>query len=175
MQANSYEDMDPITAAEDMQRESAEDDYDDQPMDETELQSIVASEIEDAISYIDSDLSPFRAQATRYYRGDPFGNEAEGSSQAISTEVRDVVNAMLPSIMRTMFSSERAVEFVPKGPEDVAMAEQATDYANYVLQSDNDGFLVMYSTFKDALIRKCGVVKTWWEDKTTVRIEEYTG
>jgi len=175
MQANSYEDMDPITAAEDMQREGAEDDYDDQPMDETELQSIVASEIEDAISYIDSDLSPFRAQATRYYRGDPFGNETEGSSQAVSTEVRDVVNAMLPSIMRTMFSSERAVEFVPKGPEDVAMAEQATDYANYVLQSDNDGFLVMYSTFKDALIRKCGVVKTWWEEKTTVRIEEYTG
>ena len=175
MKDNAYNDeIDPIGMAEDMQREATEE-SDDQPMDDAELQSIIASEIEDAVSYIDSDLSPFRAQATRYYRGDPFGNETEGSSHAISTEVRDTVNAMLPSIMRTMFSSERAVEFVPNGPEDVKVAEQATDYANYVLQSDNDGFLVMYSTFKDSLIRKCGVVKTWWDERTTVRIEEYTG
>lgn len=164
----------PIGMAEEMQREAGEESGE-KPMDDAELQSIVASEIDDAISYIDSDLSPIRAQATAYYRGDLFGNEVEGNSQAVSTEVRDVVNAMLPSVMKTMFSSERVVEFVPRGPEDVAVAEQATDYANYVLQQDNDGFNVLYSTFKDALVRKCGVVKTWWDERTSVRIEEYTG
>ena len=168
-----YEDT-PIGMAEEMQRANAEE-QGEQPMDDAELQSIIASEIDDAISYVDSDLSPYRAQATAYYRGDLFGNEVEGNSQAVSTEVRDVVNAMLPSIMKTMFSSERVVEFMPKGPEDVAMAEQATDYANYVIQQDNDGFHVMYSTFKDSLIRKCGIVKSWWDERTTVRIEEYTG
>jgi len=169
----SYENT-PIGMAEEMQREVAEMNGE-QPMDDEELQSIVGAEIEDAISYIDSDLSPFRAQATDYYRGDPFGNEEEGQSHVVATEVRDTVNAMLPSIMRTMFSSEKIVEYVPRGPEDVANAEQATDYANYVLQQDNDGFMVMYSTFKDALVRKCGIVKTWWEDRTKVRVENYTG
>lgn len=164
----------PIGMAEEMQREAVEESGG-QPMDDEELQSIIASEIEDAISYIDSDLSPIRAQATAYYRGDPFGNEVEGNSHAVSTEVRDVVNAMLPSMMKTMFSSEKVVEFVPTGPEDVASAEQATDYANYVLQQDNDGFQILYSTFKDSLIRKCGIVKTWWDERTTVRIEQYTG
>ena len=164
----------PIGMAEEMQREAGEESGE-KPMDDAELQSIVGSEIEDAISYIDSDLSPTRAQATQYYRGDLFGNEVDGNSQAVSTEVRDVVNAMLPSVMRTMFSSEKVVEFVPRGPEDVAVAEQATDYANYVIQQDNDGFMVLYSTFKDALIRKCGVVKTWWDERTTVRVEQYTG
>ena len=164
----------PIGMAEEMQREAIEESGG-QPMDDEELQSIIASEIEDAISYIDSDLSPIRAQATAYYRGDPFGNEVEGNSHAVSTEVRDVVNAMLPSMMKTMFSSEKVVEFVPTGPEDVASAEQATDYANYVLQQDNDGFQVLYSTFKDSLIRKCGIVKTWWDERTIVRIEQYTG
>ena len=164
----------PIGMAEEMQREAAEKD-DEPPMDDAELQSILAAEIDDAISYIDSDLSPIRAQATAYYRGDLFGNEVDGNSQAVSTEVRDVVNAMLPSVMKTMFSSERVVEFVPTGPEDVAVAEQATDYANYVLQQDNDGFNVLYSTFKDALVRKCGIVKTWWDERTSVKIEEYTG
>ena len=164
----------PIGMAEEMQREAVEESGG-QPMDDEELQSIIASEIEDAISYVDSDLSPIRAQATAYYRGDLFGNEVEGNSQAVSTEVRDVVNAMLPSMMKTMFSSEKVVEFVPTGPEDVASAEQATDYANYVLQQDNDGFQILYSTFKDSLIRKCGIVKTWWDERTTVRIEQYTG
>ena len=172
---NKYEDMgSPIGMAEQVQREVAMEDGD-TPMDDAELQSIIGSEIEDAISYIDSDLSPLRAQATQYYRGDLFGNEVDGNSQAVSTEVRDVVNSILPSVMKTMFSSERVVEFMPRGPEDVATAEQATDYANYVIQQDNDGFMILYSTFKDALIRKCGVVKTWWDERTSVRIEQYSG
>jgi hypothetical protein len=172
----SYEDTG-IGMAEEQQRElmEEENDYGDKPMDDTELQGIVASEVEDAITYIDSDLSPLRAEATAYYRGDLFGNEEEGNSQYVSTDVRDTVNSMLPSIMKTVFSSEKVVEFVPRGPEDVATAEQMTDYVNYVVQQDNDGFGVMYSTFKDSLVRKCGIVKTWWEEKTKIRVETYTG
>ena len=43
-------------------------------MDDSELQGIITSDLEDAVSYIDSDLSPIRAKGTEYYRGDPFGN-----------------------------------------------------------------------------------------------------
>jgi hypothetical protein len=67
------------------------------------------------------------------------------------------------------------VEFTPRGPEDVKSAQQATDYANYVFQNDNSGFLTTYAIFKDALVRKCGIAKFWWEDEERVRIEEYTG
>mgnify|MGYP006099848253 FL=1 len=172
----SYGDS-PIGMAEDQQREMLEEEseYGDKPMDDTELQGIVASEVEDAITYIDADLSPLRAEATKYYRGDLFGNEEDGNSKYVSTDVRDTVNSMLPSIMKTMFSSEKIVEFMPRGPEDVETAEQMTDYVNYVIQQDNDGFGVIYSTLKDSLVRKCGVVKTWWEEKTKIRVEKYTG
>jgi hypothetical protein len=174
----SYDDN-AMAMAEEMQRELAETEADEgdgqQPMDDTEVQSIVASEIEDAITYIDSDLSPYRAQATRYYRGDPFGNEEDGQSQVVATEVRDTVNSMLPSIMRVFFGTEKTVEYMPRGPEDVASSEQATDYANYVLNQDNDGFMVLYGTFKDALVRKCGIVKANWEKTTNVRTEKYSG
>ena len=40
-------------------------------MSEGELQSVVASYISDAIQYIDDDISPIRAESTKYYRGDP--------------------------------------------------------------------------------------------------------
>ena len=172
---------DGMAMAEELQREAAEDEEMETGessklfMGEDEFQSVVSSEIEDAVTYIDTDLSPARAQATSYYRGDPFGNEQEGQSRVVATEVRDTVNAMLPSIMRVFFGSERVVEYVPRGPEDVASAEQASDYANYILSQDNPGFTILYGTFKDALVRRCGIVKAWWAKNTTVRTEKYTG
>jgi hypothetical protein len=176
----NYQD-DGMHEAEEIQREETELDEEETGessalfMNEHDFQSVVSAEIEDAVTYIDTDLSPSRAQATAYYRGDPFGNEEEGNSRVVATEVRDTVNAMLPSIMRVFFSSERVVEFMPRGPEDVKSSEQASDYANYVLNQDNPGFMVMYGTFKDSLVRKCGIVKAWWAKNTTVRTEKYTG
>jgi len=145
------------------------------PMDESELQGIVSAELEDAVSYIDSDVSPIRAKGTEYYRGDPFGNEEDGRSQVVAMEVRDTVSAMLPSLMKVFFSSENVVEYVPRGPEDVAGAQQATDYANYIFSADNNGFMTTYALFKDSLVRKCGIAKYWWEENEEVKIEEYSG
>ena len=144
-------------------------------MDDTELQGIVAGELEDAVSYIDADVSPIRAKGTEYYRGDPFGNEEDGRSQVVAMEVRDTVSAMLPSLMRVFFSTENVVEFVPRGPEDVTGAQQATDYANYVFTNDNNGFMTTYALFKDSLVRKCGIAKYWWDEVEEVKIEEYSG
>jgi hypothetical protein len=146
-----------------------------EPMDDTELQGIVSAELEDAVSYIDSDVSPIRAKGTEYYRGDPFGNEEDGRSQVVAMEVRDTVSAMLPSLMKVFFSTENVVEYVPRGPEDVAGAQQATDYANYVFTADNNGFMTTYALFKDSLVRKCGIAKYWWEEVEEVKIEEYSG
>ena len=146
-----------------------------EPMDDTELQGIVSAELEDAVSYIDSDVSPIRAKGTEYYRGDPFGNEEDGRSQVVAMEVRDTVSAMLPSLMKVFFSTENVVEYVPRGPEDVAGAQQATDYANYVYSADNNGFMTTYALFKDSLVRKCGIAKYWWEENEEVKIEEYSG
>lgn len=146
-----------------------------EPMDDTELQGIVAGELEDAVSYIDADVSPIRAKGTEYYRGDPFGNEEDGRSQVVAMEVRDTVSAMLPSLMRVFFSTENVVEFVPRGPEDVTGAQQATDYANYVFTNDNNGFMTTYALFKDSLVRKCGIAKYWWDEVEEVKIEEYSG
>ena len=144
-------------------------------MDDAELQSIINGELTDAVSYIDSDISPIRAKGTEYYRGDPFGNEEDGRSQVVAMEVRDTVSAMMPSLMRVFFSSENVVEYVPRGPEDEAGAQQATDYANYVFSADNNGFMQSYAIFKDALVRKCGIAKYWWEENAEVRIEDYSG
>ena len=144
-------------------------------MDDDELQGIVGKEIEDAIDYIDNWISPVRATATQYYRGEPFGNEEEGRSQVVSMDVRDTVQAIIPSLMRIFHSTERTVEYIPQGPEDIDAAKQATEYANYIINRDNNGFLHMHAAFKDALIRKAGILKCYWDDQTRFETHDLTG
>ena len=87
-----------------------------EPMDDSELESLVGIELTDATSFIDAELSPVRARAIEYYRGEPFGNEEEGRSQVVSTDVRDTISGVMPSLMRVFFGSKKVVQFVPRGP-----------------------------------------------------------
>jgi len=146
-----------------------------EPVSEEELENIIRAEIDDAQEYIDDVISPERAVAGQYYKGEPFGNEEEGRSQAVSMDVRDTVQAMMPSIMRVFFAANNVVEFAPNGPEDVENAQQATDYVNYCLTRDNNLFVEAYSTFKDALIRKNGIMKVWWDTDKDVTTHYFTG
>src|SRR6056300_579567 len=144
-------------------------------MDDDELQGIVGKEIDDAIDFIDNWISPTRATATQYYRGEPFGNEEEGRSQVVSMDVRDTVQAIMPSLMRIFHGTDRTVEYAPQGPEDVAAAKQATEYANYIINRDNNGFLHIHAAFKDALIRKAGILKCYWDDQTRFETHDLSG
>jgi hypothetical protein len=81
----------------------------------------------------------------------------------------------MPSLMRVFFGSKKVVQFVPRGPEDVASAEQATDYVNFIFTQDNNGFLLCHSVFKDALRGALGVAKYYWEEKVEVKTEHYSG
>jgi hypothetical protein len=160
----------PMLMAETLQGEMQEDEV----MSEEELQGVVSSEIYDAISFIDDDIGGNRALATEYYYGLPFGNEEDGRSQVVSMDVRDTVQGILPSLMRIFFGPERVVEFAPQGPEDIASAEQATDYVDFIFKRDNPGFKILHSAFKDALVRKCGIVKYWWDESVEVKAESFS-
>ena len=138
-----------------------------------DLVGVIKSEMDDAKDFIHQ-VGAERAESTEYY----LGTEPEGTSsmqsEFVSTDVRDSVLFMLPSIMRTFFGTKKIVEFVPKGPEDIEVAQQQTDYINYVIQQKNPGFQVLYDVFKDALVRKTGFVKVFWDDSVTATTHEFS-
>ncbi len=144
-------------------------------MEDGEIRSLVAQMIDEAKIFNDEDLAPLRETATKYYQAEPYGNEEENRSQIVTTEVADTVLSMLPSLLRIFTGPERAVEFRPRGKSDDAISEQQTDYTNYVIFEDNDGFIQHYSAMKDALVRKIGVYKWWWDDAEHEDEAEYTG
>src|SRR5512133_3563202 len=78
-----------------------------------DINAIVSRAITDAVAYIDGEIAPERAKATEYYQGQPFGNEQDGRSKAVLTEVRDGIIGVLPSVIRVIHGPEHPVEFVP--------------------------------------------------------------
>lgn len=142
---------------------------------DTETQSMVTRVIQEAITWREENVDPDITKATEYYFGRPYGDEREGRSQVVTSEVRDTTQNMLPSLVRVFTASDRVVAYQPKGPEDEALAEQQTDYVNHVFFKDNKGFLALYSVLKDALVRKIGVMKWWWEESTRFEGSVHTG
>ena len=144
-------------------------------MTDERLGSIIQSEITDSQNHFETEYSSDRLKAIDYYLGEPFGNEIEGRSSVVSTDFADAVEQIMPSLMRIFTSSDKYVRYAPRTAEDVDRAEQLTDYVNYIINNDNDGYRIMYNWFKDSLMFKLGVVKYCWDETSTVQEEEYEG
>lgn len=140
---------------------------------EREIETIVQNAIDDAVDFVESEISEDRIRSQRYYDGEVDIGYEDGRSKVVATKVRDTVRAIKPSLMRVFLSTAKPVEFMPHGPEDVNMAEQATDYVHYEFQRSN-GYRVLNDAFHDALIKKQGIVKAYWEEMPTAEIYTYT-
>jgi hypothetical protein len=140
------------------------------------LRAMLAAEYESAMGALQaSRLVTDRADALDYY----FGHMAkdmptqDGRSQAVSYDVADTIEGLMPSMMEIFAGSDEVVQFDPVGPEDVAAAQQETDYVNHVFMNQNSGFLILYSFIKDALLSKNGIVKIFWDEREVHEKETY--
>jgi hypothetical protein len=92
-----------------------------------DLRALLAAERADALSAIAaSKLAEERAAALDYYVGDMSRDlpAPEGRSKAVSTDVADTVEGLMPSLMDIFTSGDEVVRFEPVGPEDVDAAQQ---------------------------------------------------
>jgi len=142
------------------------------PMTETEINGIVREALMDAVDFVESEIAPDRIRSQRYFDGEVDIGEEEGRSTVVATKVRDTVRAIKPSLMRVFLSTDRAVEYVPAGPKDVQFAEMATKYMQYKF-NELGGYRIINDAFHDALVKKVGVVKAYWDTYTDQEIYEY--
>ena len=108
-------------------------------MTDDELLSLVGQHIEQSVGYIGGALTQQRAQAQRYYQSQPFGDEVDGRSQIVLSDVADTIEAILPQLLEPFVAGDRVVRFNAAGPEDVETADQETDYVNHVFMTQNKG------------------------------------
>jgi hypothetical protein len=140
------------------------------------LKAMLASEKANALAAISAArLMEERADAMDYYLGDMRKDmpAQDGRSRAVSTDVADTIEGLMPNLMDIFAGSDEVVRFEPVGPEDEAAAQQETDYVNHVFMQQNPGFMILYSFIKDALLSKVGIVKVWWEEREEESRETY--
>jgi hypothetical protein len=137
------------------------------------LKALISQEVKNSLGFYGGKISQQRKNALKFYLGEPLGNEVEGQSQVRSQDVLEVVESILPSMMRIFTQGESIVRFEPQGPEDVEYADQASDYINHIFMKDNNGYSILYTLFKDALISKNGFVKYYWKKDKEQREESY--
>lgn len=144
-----------------------------EPLDKNQIESIVSQACQDAVDFIDSEISPQRIKAQRYFDLETDLDHEEGRSKVVATKCREVVRGIKPSLQRVFLSNDKPVEFVPRGPEDVAAAEQATRFISYKFQQHN-GYRLINDVFQDALVKKMGIAYVYYDDKVKSEIHTFT-
>ena len=145
-------------------------------MSSSELRSLISSQKADSLAAVQAaKLTLERERNDRYYNGDMEADlpAEDGRSSAISSDVADTIEGLMPHLMDIFAGSDEVVRFEPVGPEDEAAAQQETDYVNHVFMQQNPGFMVLYDFIKDALLLKNGIVKVWWETREEEEQETY--
>jgi hypothetical protein len=142
-------------------------------MTNTELESIISANQNNAVGALNGTIGQHRSSLMDRYNGEPYGDEVADRSKIVMTDVRDTIESIKPELMDIFYGGDAVVEFTPRGSEDVDGAEQETDTVNYVFNQQNNGFMVLYTWFTDALLLKNGYVKRFWDERTVTEIEEY--
>lgn len=141
-------------------------------MTDDDLLSIILSRSTNA-DLTQEQLSQERMTALNYYRQELFGNEQDGRSQVITSDVRDTIEWMLPQLIEIFLGPDAPCEFKPNSPKDIEAAKQETKYVRHVFNQENDGFFNLYTWIKDALLYKNGIIKCFWDDCEESEDENY--
>lgn len=142
---------------------------------DNEIAQVVGAEERMALGYLGegSKIQSNRATLLDYYNQRPFGDEVEGMSQMVTSDVSDVVETMLPQLMRIFTQGKYIAKFTATDERYEQQAEDKTEYCQWVFSNQHDGDVILHDMFKDALLQYTGVVKVFWDDSEEVTADEY--
>lgn len=116
----------------------------------------------------DDTLDEERETAIDRYNGEPYGDEEEGSSQVVARDTAETVDYTVISILRTIVSGERIVEFTHNNAD---AAHEATETIMYLFMDEQDGYRTVHDWLKAGLLEKNAVAMTYIEERPKKRVE----
>ncbi len=140
---------------------------------DSQIESIVNSEMTTASGWWSGELSNERETAMDYYLGEPYGDEVDGRSKVVTRETLEAVENIMPELLRIFGDVDNIVSFEPVNADDEPQAEQETDVVSYIFWKQNRGFFNTYTFIKDGLLSKTGILKYWLDDAVPEEKEEY--
>ena len=140
-----------------------------------DINAIVGDEEANALNFVGdgSELAKNRALLMDYYNLKPYGDEIDGQSSVITSDVADIVEGMLPTLLKIFTQGKNIAVFEADRQEYDKEAEQKTVLANYVFLRQNNGVKILYDMLKDGLLQYTGACKVYWDDTPTKSRAEY--
>ena len=135
---------------------------------EEKIAEICKQELENARGSNYDDLAANREKALKYFFNDTRGDELPGRSRVQSSDVSDMVEAVLSQI-GPILTNETLIQFEANGEEDEPQAQLESDFCAYMLGGQNQGFVEITSAIKDALLLKNGFIKVWVSEESGKR------
>lgn len=138
------------------------------------LAKIIAADA-DAISYA-SELKQDNDYVMDFYECAPW-NEIDGHSTVNSTDVFDVVEADMPSYVRTFIGASSPMQFDTNSanPAEVQEAEDKKALVDWVIKNQPNYFRIMHGWIKTAEIKRFSVLRYDWHEEEKVIEKEYEG
>jgi len=143
------------------------------PMERDDVEAIARDAVTNAVDFVESNIASDRIKAQRYYDGETDIGHEEGRSKVVATKVRDTIRAIKPSLMRVFLATDKPVEYVPTNPQDAPAAEQATSYVSKLF-NEVGGYRIINDAFHDALLKRSGIVKAYWDTYEESETYEYS-
>ena len=140
-----------------------------------EILTLVDANIKQAVGYFDSKLSTERQRVMEYYTAKlPFPHH-DGNSKFVDQSVYNAIESMKATLLEVFASGRKIVSFTPQNPEDVEPARIASEYVDYVVFRQNEGYSCMSDIIQDGLMARIGVAKVYWQDLIEPVEQEFEG
>ncbi len=137
-------------------------------MTDRELCALVDNLERDGVSN-SGDFDAFNEKLFKYYNSEKFGDEIDGQSQVVTSDVADIVEADMPSLTRIFLSGNDIVEFRPTTSRDISEAEEKNVYIPWVLRNVKDSFRKQFGWIKQTEIQSVGILEYGIRDERNTR------
>ncbi len=136
------------------------------------LISMLGREITQSAGWDGDELSALRTKALQYYYGEAPKPEGTGVSKVVSTDVGDMIEAVVASMMPAL-ASDSIVEFSSENEKGVDQARQESDIVNFVIMDQNRGFVMIQEAIRDALLLRNGWIKVYLDEAETIKVQRF--
>jgi hypothetical protein len=123
-----------------------------------------------------ADMAKERIKSTYEYGMLPAGHlSPQGVSQIVSSDTVEAVEGFLAILSELLLNNNKLARFVPfdKKPTAVHQAMQAADLTNYVIFKQNDGWELLNTWMKAALLWKNSVIRWEYIEDYDYKFEDY--
>jgi len=123
-----------------------------------------------------SDLTQERLKSTYEYAGVPeYHLSPQGVSTIVDTSTTEVIEAYVAVLSDLFLNNQKIARFVPMDdtPGAYKAARDASMITNYAIFKQNNGWEVIQTWMKSALLWKNGIIRWDWVDDFEYKIEEY--